>query len=58
MFDSTEGRLTKAHALKHSDYTRLMNAAEEFRDTNLGYAQGLERSAASIVKESTINVLA
>lgn len=58
LVDSENGRLTKAHAVKHSDCARLSLAVEEHRESNLAYAQALERSKASLKKEGTINVLA
>lgn len=58
LLDSQDGRLTKAHMIKHSDFVRLSNGIEEYRESNLGYAQALERSRAGLKKEGTINVLA
>lgn len=55
---SEEGRLTRAHLVKHSDYARLTNGIDEFRESNLGYAQALERTRAGLKREGTINVLA
>ena len=58
LLDEREGRLTRAHLIKHSDYVRLTDGIEEHRDTNLAYAQALERSRAALIKEETIKVLA
>ena len=58
LLNSQDGRLTKAHMIKHSDFVRLSNGIEEYRESNLGYAQALERSRAGLKKEGTINVLA
>lgn len=58
LLDSQNGRLAKAHMIKHSDFARLTRGIEEYRDHNLGYAQALERSRESLIKEGTINVLA
>lgn len=52
------GRLTKAHLLKHSSYCRLENGVQANRESNLGYAQALERQQYGMEKEGTINVLA
>lgn len=53
-----DGRLTRAHLVKHSDYARLTIGMEENREQRLGYAQALERSREGLKKEPTISVLA
>lgn len=53
-----DGRLTRAHLMKHSDYARLTIGMEESREQHLGYAQALERSREGLKKEPTISVLA
>ena len=58
LLDEQNGRLAKAHMIKHTDFVRLTNGIDEYRDLNLGYAQALERSRESLKKEGTINVLA
>lgn len=58
LLDPQEGRLTKAHMIKHSDFIRLTNGIEEYRESNLRYAQALDRSRDGLKKEGTINVLA
>lgn len=58
LVDPSNGRLTKAHSIKHSDCARLSSGVEEHRESDLAYAQVLERSKASLKKEGTINVLA
>ncbi len=55
---SRDGRLTRAHLVKHSDYVRLTIGMEENREQHLGYAQALERSREGLKKEPTISILA
>lgn len=58
LLDAENGRLTKAHLVKHSSYYRLGIGVQANRESNLGYAQALERQQRGMEKEGTINVLA
>ena len=58
LLNDNDGRLTRAHLVKHSDYARLTSGIEEYREANLGYAQALERSREGLKHEGTIGVLA